>query len=143
MKSVINGQSNELLFIGALDASIDVFVCEFIQLGSKRIVRAPIDLLKTDFRTTTFNLDLSVNKLQNATYIMNIKKIDSTILYSTTVRSIGNTQNSMSYIVFDSEQESVSLSFGEVDYNHVQRMNLIGATIENKQSYRNILKRLF
>jgi hypothetical protein len=102
MKTLTNNQSNKLLFINSSDITISNVVAEVVQLGSDVIVSLPITVDAIDCFTVTFDITLSENQLQNATYILNILNQNSDKLFTTTVRADGNSNEFRSYIVMDS-----------------------------------------
>ena len=103
MKKLTNNQSNKLIFINSSNITIGSVTAEAIQLGSDYNVSLPVTIEEQDCFTVTFDITLSENKLQNATYMLRILDSNGIIIFSTTVRVDGHNESNRSYIVLDSE----------------------------------------
>tara|TARA_R110000822_G_scaffold33947_3_gene96419 strand:+ start:178 stop:486 length:309 start_codon:yes stop_codon:yes gene_type:complete len=101
MKILTNNQSNKLLFINNSNINISSVVAQVVQLGSENITTIPITIDDSDCFTITFDVTLSNNQLQNATYMLRILDLDGVVLFSTTIRVDGNSEEIRSYIVLD------------------------------------------
>ena len=103
MKILTNNQSNKLLFINSSNITIGSVIAQVVQLGSDDIISLPVTTDASDCFTVTFDITLSENQLQNATYMLRILDSDGVIIFSTTIRVDGNNEENRSYIVLDKD----------------------------------------
>jgi hypothetical protein len=101
MKTLTNNQSNKLIFINSSNVTINSVSAEVIQLGSDDIISIPITIDDSDCFTITFDITLSENQLQNATYVLKILNENTDTLFTTTIRVDGNSNEYRSYVVLD------------------------------------------
>ena len=103
MKTLTNNQSNKLIFINSSNIVIGDVTAQVVQLGSDVVVSLPISVDETDCFTITFDITLSENQLQNATYLLDVLNSEGNSIFSTTVRADGHTEENRSFIVLDED----------------------------------------
>ena len=103
MKTLTNNQSNKLIFINSSNIIIGDVVAQAIQLGSDKIIPLPVTVDAVDCFTVTFDITVPQNQLQNATYLLKILDSEGVLIFSTTVRADGHTEENRSFIVLDED----------------------------------------
>jgi hypothetical protein len=101
MKTLTNNQSNKLLFVNTGIISSELVTAEVSQIGSDSVLSLPIVVDSIDCFAVILSIQLLENQLQNATYILKILNTNSEVIFSTTARVDGNTDENRSYVVLD------------------------------------------
>lgn len=99
MKTLTNNQSNKLLFVNSRNINVGSVMAQVVQLGSDRSVSIPVETDSSDCFTAIFDITLLENQLQNATYMLKILDSNGVIIFYSSIRVDGNTEENRSYIV--------------------------------------------